>query len=169
MKRIITLAACLAAFNAYAQKVENMQTLEETVIATCDETTRQANEQAYTDVQVETNDHEVVPVTVQNAEGELETVPAQVITLKQAEEIFNSKEISEYLAAQGVTPSQAIETIAQMFDQIKNDERTTDAYGIVFTINSDTPYFIRASEFEMTDNDAQAFTVQAENNSDMNS
>ncbi len=156
MKNLIAFGLCLAAFNAYSNDTENAQTEQVTTITT--ETTREFNpeteamtlEQAIEDT-VTAPEHNLVHITT--------IVEPQIITLTQAEELFNSAEGIEFFAMRGLTPSEAFDVVINLLHDIANkiftvDGNEVEVEGVSITMN-DKNYFIKAYE-ELTDTNTES-------------
>ena len=115
------------------------------------ETTKEALTEMSEDLIVEQDAQETYTVTMKNNDGSEVNVQAQVITLAETKELFNSPEGVEFFASKGMTSAEAFDSIVAFLGQIQNktieiEGNVVPLDGISLVIN-DNNYFIKASEF----------------------
>ncbi len=97
----------------------------------------------------ELNDVSYTVTSASNKTSETATEP-RIITLEQAQEIFNSPEAVEFLATKNLTADEAYNCMTNLLAQIQNqtieiDGNRVPVEGVSFTIN-DTAYIVKSSE-----------------------
>jgi len=162
MKNLIALSLCLAAFNVYSNDTENTET-QEVEITTTREFTAEAEAITLEEQTVEqvttAPEHNLVHITT--------IVEPTIITLMQAQELFNSAEGIEFFASRGLTPSEAFDQVINLLHDIHSkiftvDGNQVEVEGVSLIINNKT-YLIKAYE-ELTN-----ATTESQNEAGLNS